>query len=75
MRARWVDWCLVFVLRTGACHILVGEALGHRQLGRLCVDEWDNIKSYEEIVGICEGACWIEQALGGSRSSTLGNKQ
>jgi hypothetical protein len=43
-----------------ACHILVGEAVWDRQLGRLFVDERDNIKSYHELVGVYDGACWIE---------------
>jgi hypothetical protein len=54
-----------------ACHLLVGEAVGHRQLGRLRVDERDNIKSHQEIVVEYDGACWIEQALGRKRWSTF----
>jgi hypothetical protein len=42
------------------CHILVGKALGHRQLERLCVDGSDNIKIFHEVVGVYDGVCWIE---------------
>ena len=40
-----------------ACHILVGKALGHRQVGRLCVNRRDNIKMCHELVGVHDGVC------------------
>jgi hypothetical protein len=53
------------------CHILVGEALGRTELGRLCVDGCDNIKMFHEVVGIYDGVCWIEQALDRNRWRTF----
>jgi hypothetical protein len=54
-----------------AWHILVGKALGHRQLGRLCVDGCDDIEMFHEVVGVYDGVCWIEQALDRNRWRTF----
>ena len=54
-----------------ACHILFGKALGHRQLGRLCVDGRDNIKMLHEVYGVYDGVCWIGQALDRNRWRTF----
>lgn len=54
-----------------ACHILFRKALGHRQLGRLCIDGRDNIKMFHEVLGVYDGVCWIEQALDRNRWRTF----